>query len=120
MSTNLGDQVLLASGKVSTPTTGDIQWCLPPADYDYYITAVICTAWTAGAQSASELRVRTATPTTIVGCVIGTTAQRGKVSAYPTVANALVPAGTALDVVHITTDGSAVYFWQIFGTMLHN
>ena len=120
MSESLGDQTLLACGTCTTPTTGDVLWILPAATYNYLLIATVVTAKVAGAQAASTFRIQTLAPATILDCIIGTTDANGTVTALCTTANSRIAAGTALKAVHVTTDASAVYFWQIFGTILHN
>ena len=118
MSLDYTNTTLLAVGTISTPTGGN--------NYDYIpvpaksiITAVVVHVRTAGAQTASKLRVRyQGAGDTVVDCAMGTSVAHTVVTARPADADAVIAAGSVLEVAHITTDASAVYDYRVFGTMV--
>ncbi len=124
MSTNIGDQTMLACGKVTTPTTGDVQWRWANSAYDFLFTAIVVTVSTAGAQAGSLLRLADAAGTVIGEATMGTSAQYVTVTTLIADASSYRALGTGNTskyvLTHVTTDASAVYYWAVFGTLLHN
>lgn len=118
MSINYADKILLASGKVTTPTNGDIVDMIPSLTNDYLVTSVMVIVETAGAQSATGLTIETAeaSPTEVHALVIGTTAADTSLKGDVAEASRLVTAGTGLQLKAVTTDASAVYHYRVFGT----
>jgi hypothetical protein len=120
MSRDYTNVVQLAKGTVTTPSGGASGTVIDNifGAEAFYLSAIqVCTK-TAGAQAASEFRVRKkGTTTAIASITVGTTAADNVLSARPADADALLLADTVYELVAITTDASIVYYYEVYGTI---
>lgn len=110
------EAVPIMSGKVTTPTTGDLVDHYWSYDKGFNVLALEVLVLTAGAQSASYILLETSAGVELARITMGTTA--AGVIATVLVADSLVQqaAGTIVRCKHVTSDASAVYRFRVWGT----
>lgn len=119
MSSSYTELTLLASGKTpalngGATTTLDFVWGKSQPFTVLFMEVLVRTA---GAQSASKLSLRSydGSTTEYASVAIGTTVADSLLEARVTDANCQFDAGTKLQILHVTSDATAVYYWKVYG-----